>query len=82
MKRIIDLSYKGVYGYVRSELYRTKKTFNWYRVSESSWSGNGSISTARVVDPEEAVSIIMLYCPSDIQDYPELEGFVAAAIDE
>lgn len=84
MERVLDLDYEGSYGTVRRGLYRTKKSHNWYRVSESSWSGCGNISDAEALDCE-AVSILLAeeMDEEEISErYPEISEYLQEAIDE
>jgi hypothetical protein len=82
MDNIIDLSYDGCYGNVDSTLYRTKKSHTWYQVSESSWAGEGSVSSADEMPLEDVAALVMEHCPDDVEDYPELAPYIKDAIDE
>ena len=82
MERVIKLSYEGTYGIVRCDLYRTKKSHQWYKISESSWCGNGSISNAKHMDLKDVASLIMEHAGESISNYPELSQYVSIVIDE
>lgn len=81
MDRIIDLDYEGQYGQVTCDLYRTRRSHNWYKISESSWAGDGAISDAVAISLEEAASLIMEDDPDSISDYPELLPYRDQVID-
>jgi len=82
MDNIADLSHEGCYGNVDCTLYRTRKSHQWYIVSESSWAGDGSISNAEAIGLTEAAGLIMEHCPDEISDYPELAPHVSEVVDE
>ena len=81
MERVLDLDYNGCYGNVRCDLYRTKKSHQWYKVSESSWSGCGNISDAEHMTLDEIAALVMEHDADIIEDYPELASYVDQVID-
>ena len=82
MDIIADLSGPGQYGDIDSTLYRTRRSHQWYIVSESSWAGEASVSSAEAISLTEAAGLVMEHCPDDIADYPELAPHVKDVIDE
>ena len=79
---ILTGAYKGQYGRVSQDTYRAGCSGNWYRVAESSWSGGGEISSATAITQKEATELVMEHCPERIDDFPELEPFLADVVDE
>ena len=82
MTVVVDLDFNGQYGVVDSILYRTRKSHNWYIVSESSWSGRGNISEAEAISFEQAAALVMEHCAAEIGHYPELKDVIASVVDE
>jgi len=64
----------GCYGAIDTCLYRTRKTHEWYEVSESSWNGEGSVSSASHLTPREVVEALThrQWDDDQIRTYPEL----------
>ena len=81
MEGVLDLDYDGCYGTVRCDLYRTRKSHQWYKVSESSWSGCGNISGAEHMTLDEVTALIMEHDADIINNYPELVSCVDQVID-
>jgi len=82
MELVLETGHDGQYGWVREELYRTKTSHNWYLITESSWSGGCSLSSAELFKYHEAAGLVMRHCPSRIDRYPELLPVVKDVIDE
>ena len=83
LDRVLNMDYDGCYGTVRCDLYRTQRTHNLYKVSESPWAGYGNISEAEEVSLEEVASLLAEeLAPEEIKErYPEVSQHVEAAID-
>lgn len=83
MEHVLDMDYEGCYGIVRCDLYRTRKSHTWYKVSESSWAGNGNISDAEVLSYEEVACLMAEEMEEEeIQDrYPEISKCLDSVID-
>ncbi|MCR4293671.1 MAG: hypothetical protein NUV76_12430 [Candidatus Kuenenia sp.] len=84
MEHVLNMDYHGGYGNVQCDLYRTRKSHVWYKISESSWSGTGSISDAEVQSMSEVASMVARVMEvAEIQEkYPEISiQHLDAAID-
>ncbi len=82
MDNVADLSYEGCYGNVDSTLYRTRKSHQWYIISESSWCGEGNISGAEAISLKEATELVLEHDPDSIGDYPELAAYIPQVTDD
>ncbi len=83
MECVVTGSYRGQYGRVSRDYYRTQKSHNWYRVEESSWSGECSISSATHISFEAAATVVALYFTRDdiIRNFPELSKGLDVIVD-
>src|SRR4030042_2363980 len=81
LQEIVSTTYQGQYGPVNQTYYRAEKSKNWYKVTESSWSGHGDISGAELLDPAEAARIVLIHKPENSVQYPELSQYLEEAVD-
>ena len=85
MDLVISTDFDGQYGYVHQYVFRAPKSHNWYLITESSWSGEGSISRAESLPLEDAAKRVVLELIADkddlVEKYPELEPYIGEVLD-